>query len=191
MYINLKYLAEKGLFFTDIYLLQLAKQQRTEDCHAYLFGFEDNLALLQRLGFIESIKGKRKDSAISRLRISKAGEEVLCNVEIPEILSEDIVLFEWVKSIYLTKDKKLGNQKKTKLYIALFRAHSGIDRNKLALLLSTFLNDENNMKYNNILERVFHHPENVYATRFDLSSSRLYNYYLTHQEHFDEQFKTL
>lgn len=191
MYINLKYLTEKGLHFTDIFLLQLTKQQRTEDCFEFLFGFEEQLASLKKLGYIDSIKGNKKLSATAKLRITKTGEELLSNLETPEIIEDDLILFEWVKGIYLSRDKKLGNQKKTKLYIALFRAHSGIERNELATLLSAFVADEQNMEFSHVLEYVFFRPANVYTTKFSLNESRLYNYYLTYKEIFDERFKAL
>jgi hypothetical protein len=172
-------------------ILQMVKQQRSEDCSEYLVDCHKEIRCLTELGYISSIKGNKKDSAESKLRTTKAGEELLQNIEIPEIIEEDLTLFEWVKNIYLSKDKKLGNQKKTKLYIALFRAHSGIDRNKLATLLSIFVEDEQNMAYSHILEYIFYRPANVYATKFTLLESRLYNYYLDHQEFFDEKFNQI
>lgn len=191
MYINLKFLESKDLTFERLMLLQLVKQQKFEDCSEYLIDQKKNLRSLTEAGLITSIKGRKKDSAESKLRPTKEGEELLANVEIPEIIEDDLVLFEWVKGIYLSRDKKLGNQKKTKLYIALFRVHSGIDRNKLATLLSVFLEDDQNMEYNLVLEYALFKPQNAYATKFSLEQSRLYQYYLTHQIFFDETFKTL
>lgn len=191
MYINLKFLESKNLTFEKVMLLQLIRQQKFEDCSEYLVDQQKSLRKLEALGYITSIKGDKKASAESKLRTTKEGEEFLQNLEIPEIIEDDLVLFEWVKGIYLSRDKKLGNQKKTKLYIALFRAHSGIERNELATLLSAFVADEQNMEFSHVLEYVFFRPANVYTTKFSLNESRLYNYYLTYKEIFDERFKTL
>lgn len=188
MYINTEYLESKSLSLIDICILQLAKQQRSENQEAYLEKYEKDVEYLEKSGLLKTIKGKKKDSKMSKIRISKAGEEVLTNVEIPEANEDDITLFNWLKTKYLDMGKKLGNQKKTKIYIALFRAHSGIERNKLAFLMSTFLDDERNMEYNMVLEYALYKPQNAYNTKFNLEESRLYQYYLTHEEYFKENF---
>ena len=188
MYINTEYLESKSISLIDICILQLAKQQRSENQEAYLEKYEKDVEYLEKSGLLKTIKGKKKDSKMSKIRISKAGEEVLTNVEIPEANEDDITLFNWLKTKYLDMGKKLGNQKKTKIYIALFRAHSGIERNKLAFLMSTFLDDERNMEYNMVLEYALYKPQNAYNTKFNLEESRLYQYYLTHEEYFKENF---
>lgn len=191
MYINLKYLAEQSMGFEDLFILQLAKQQKFEDCSEWLSFYNSRIPDLEKLGYIEYIKGNKSDSALSKMRISKAGQNILDNVEIAEITENDIKLFEWIKKIYLSRDKKLGNQKKTKLYIALFRTQSGINLNKLATLMNAFVTDEQNMEYNHILEYALFKPASAFATRFNLGESRLYQYYLTHQDHFDKIFEDL
>lgn len=191
MYINLKYLAEQSMGFEDIFILQLAKQQRSEDCSEWLSFYSEKIPELVTLGYLEYIKGNKKDSEISKLRITKAGSTLLDDIEIAEITENDIKLFEWIKKIYIEKGKKLGNQKKTKLYIALFRVQSGIDLNRLAHLMNTFINDDQNMEYNHILEYALFKPANVFTTRFTLGESRLYQYYLNHQDHFDKIFENL
>lgn len=178
--------------WTDVFILQLAKQQKFENCEDHLEPFEEKmLTSLEKGGLIKRIKGKKGDSELSKIRITKEGNEILNNVEIAEVTDNDIVLFNWIKGIYLDKEKKLGNQKKTKLYIALFRTHSGIDLNKFAFLLNVFVNDEANMEYNKYLEYAFFRPSNVYSTKFSLDESRLYRYYLERQEYFDEEFEKL
>lgn len=192
MYINLKYLEEVGLIWKDIIVLQLAKQQKTENLEDHLKPFEETIEIFLSTGLLKKVKAKRKkDSELSRVRIDKPGMEILDNIEIPELLEEDITIFNWMKNIYLGKEKKLGNQKKTKMYIAFFRTQSGIDKNRLSYLISTFVADDSNMEYNFQLEYVFYKPINAYATRFQLDESRLYKYYLLHQEYFDAKFETL
>jgi len=191
MYLNMKYLKENNLSFEDIFVLQLAKQQRTENCTEYLEDLEKVVISLEKTGYLTRIKGKKADSEMSKVRISKEGDVILSNLEIAEVTENDITLFTWIKGIYLEMEKTLGNQKKTKLYIALFRIHSGISLNSLAFLMNTFVTDDRNMKYNNCLEYALFKPQNAYATKFDLEESRLYQYYLVHKEHFDNKFETL
>ena len=190
MYLNMKYLEEKKLSFEDVFVLQLAKQQRTEDCTEYLEDFEKTVISLEKADYLTRIKGKKSDSEMSKIRISKEGDVILSNLEIVEVTENDITLFNWIKGIYLSKEKVLGNQKKTKMFIALFRVHSGIDLNNLATLMNAFITDDRNMQYNNCLEYALFKPQNAYATKFDLEESRLYQYYLTHKAHFDNRFET-
>ena len=191
MYLNMKYLEGNNLSFEDVFVLQLAKQQRSEDCTDYLEGSKKSVKSLEKLGYLTRIKGKKADPEMSKIRISKEGATVLDNLEIVEVTEDDLTLFDRMKGIYLNKEKVLGNQKKTKMFIALFRVHSGINKNNLAFLMNTFVIDDRNMKFNNCLEYALFKPQNAYATKFDLEESRLYQYYLTHKDHFDKQFKSI
>ena len=85
----------------------------------------------------------------------------------------------------------IGNRKKTKLYIALFRVNSQISKNKLAHLIYTFITDEKEMEYSQKLEYLFFKPSHMYQSKFDIEQSRLYQYYLKHKEVFDKQFENL
>lgn len=191
MYLNLGYMSQKELTFVDVFVLQLAKQQKFEDCSEALSYHDIRLQAMLDLGYLKVIKGKKGDSLMSRIRIDKPGEDVLSNIEIVEVTENDIKLFDWIKKIYLEMDKKLGNQKKTKMFIALFRAHSGITLNRLATLMSQFVNDADNMEFNFCLEYALFKPQNVYNTKFNLDESRLYQYYLKHQDDFDKSFESL
>jgi len=191
MYINLKYLAEIELSLEHVFVLQMAKQQRNEDATAVLEGFTKHIHYLGGLDLLRTIKGDKNDSELRKLRLSKKGDEILSNVETPELLEEDLKIFNWLKETYLKKEKKVGNMKKTKMLIANFRVHSGISRNALAKLAGTFVQDDANMEFSHVLEYVFWKAPSAYATRFQLEDSRLYKYYLRNQEYFDNLFKTL
>lgn len=193
MYINTQILNSKELSFTQLILLQLCKQQKFED-HSEVIerGFypEDIDFLLSR-GLMKEIKGTKKQTRFEKLRITDKGEDVLSLVETPEISEEDTLLYKWISDVYLKNGKELGNRKKGLLYLALFRVHSGIDKNKLAFLMKTFLEDENQMSYSNVLQYVFFKPDNIYSTRFDIEGSRLFKYYLNRRDWFDSQFSKL
>ena len=85
-------------------------------------------------------------------------------------------------------EKDIGNKKKTKMYIAEFRVHSGIEKNELAHLMSQFLNDEANMLYNNKLEFALFKSSNLYQTKFNLDESRLWQYYSRNKEIIDKDY---
>lgn len=191
MYINFQLAKTKGLTPTDVANLQLISQNKTESLWEIITETVSlqTLDLYQNLGYITLVKAKNKaDTIQNRVRLSTKGSELLEDLQVPEVNSEDLMLYDWLESTYKKEDKEIGNRKKTKLYIALFRAHSGIDRNKLALLCKTFMNDSSQFEWSKRLEFLFFKPGNVFSVKFDLEQSKLYQYYLKHKEHFDNKF---
>jgi len=193
MYINFKMLESKGLSYTDLVLLQAAKQNRTEELSSVIEKFSDmDIEPLIKEGYLTRVKkGKKKDSEASKLRLTKKGTTILEVFETPEVTEEDLLLYEWMADVYVNLKKEIGNKKKTKMYIALFRVHSGIEKNCLATLLDMFVKDEDNMEYNHKLEYAFFKPATVYQVKFELEQSRLYQYYLNYKSFFDNKFEEL
>src|SRR5690606_13854697 len=109
---------------------QLREEKELEAVLAGLLQ-DDRLDFFVEQGYVTQIKGGKNDSEISKLRLTKKGNTLLSDCQIPEILEEDLTVFEWLKNMYLSSDKEVGNAKKTKFLIALFRVHSGISKNKL------------------------------------------------------------
>jgi hypothetical protein len=193
MYVNFEVLNKSDLEPEDIILLTACRQNRTEDLGKYIedkFG-KPKLWILEQKGFIEYIKGAKKDTEFDKVRMTKKGQEFIDTIETPGVTEDDIKLYEWLEAEYKSSGRVIGNRKKTKMYISLFRAHSRIERNRLAFLCDTFLNDEDQMKYSQKLEYMFFKPSGAYNTRFDIEESRLYKYYLAHQEAFDKEFEKL
>jgi hypothetical protein len=189
MYINFKLLNKKGLEILDLVLLQLAKQNKSEDLSNEISLYSKNrMETLVEKGYLTFIKGNKSDNEYQRLRITKSGNSFLEDLETPEVLEEDLLLFDWISNVYISRGKEIGNKKKTKMYIALFRVQSGIEKNHLAILLDEFVKDDNNMEYNNRLEYAFFKASNVFQTKFELDQSRLYTYYLKRKQYFDSVF---
>jgi hypothetical protein len=189
MYINFKLLLKKGFEHTDLIILQLAKQNKNENLEGDLqLQPYQNILKLKQMGYLDEIKGSSKQSELSKLRLTKSGSNLLDDLETPEVLEEDLLLFDWISDVYTRLGKQIGNKKKTKMYIALFRVHSGIEKNHLATLLEKFVKDEENMEYNFRLEYAFFKPTNVFQIKFELDQSRLYMYYLKNKNSFDILF---
>jgi hypothetical protein len=143
----------------------------------------------QELEYVTLVRAKNKsDSIQNRIRLSTKGNDLLEDLQVPEINDDDLQLYNWLEKTYQKEGKELGNRKKTKLYIALFRVNSGIDRNKLALLCKAFMNDSSQFEWSKKLEFLFFKPGNVFSVKFDLEQSKLYQYYIKHKEHFDNKF---
>lgn len=190
MYINLPYLLDKGLNLEDLLILQLAYQARSEDTSSYLGTLEYKHLVDAGLLKLNKAKNKKQKEA-ERVRLTTKGKDILETLQIPDVIDDDIVLFNWLKGIYLERGKELGNQKKTKRLIAQFRVESGIEKNCLAHLLSVFVSDENNLEYNHRLEYAFFKPSNAFQTRFELEQSRLWMYYQRNLDYFTRKFQEL
>jgi hypothetical protein len=194
MYINFEIAKKQGFSPTDVVNLQLISQNKTESLWEIITETM-TLATLDRyqsLEYVSLVKAKNKSDTIqNRVRLTPKGNAFLEELQIPMINEDDLKLYTWLESVYKSENKEIGNRKKTKLYIALFRANSGIDRNKLAFLCKVFMNDTSQFEWSKVLEYLFFKPANMYTTRFDIEESRLYKYYLKHQTMFDNKFKTL
>lgn len=193
-YFNLPLIHEKEFNLHEVIVMQVLKQNRSEENENYLALYlcDDMIEKFTEFGLITYIKKKKKsESDLSVMRLSKKGETLLEDFQTPEIISDDILIYDWLEDIYKKSDKEVGNRKKTKMWIAYFRAYSGISKNKLAYLCQTFINDEEQMEWSRRLEYLFYKPSTVFATKFDIEESRLFKYYLKHQQMFDKQFEEL
>lgn len=188
MYINVNILKSRNITPQQLSILQLIKQQKLEDNSELLEQYTKDIEKLSEKGYIEVIKGKKEQTYLQKLRVSKSGGELLDDVSTPEILEEDITIANWLKKIYLESDKEIGNFKKTKLFIALFRANTGISKNSLAYLCQSFIDDESQYDWSKKLEFLFFKPSNAYE-KFSIDGSKLYQYYLKNQKVFDNVFK--
>lgn len=191
MYINFKLLEAKGLSPSDFIVLQMCRQQKNEDLSKNLEAFvkdEEILLSFEADGLIQQVKGSKKDNFFRKFRTTKKGNELLDDLESFDVLEEDLVIFNWIAGIYKKRDKSIGNATKAKSYIASFRTLTGITKNKLAFLLTKFINDETSQQYSQQVDYIFFKPPNVFTTRFSLGESKLYKFYEKHKEYFDSEF---
>ena len=190
MYINTNIVKHYNLNLQQVALLQILHQAKNEDVSEWLESYNGDLDVLNEKSFLSEVKAKNKqESTYKRLRLSKKGREVLDAIETPEVTEDSLRIFEWIKQIYISAGKDLGNQKKTKMFIAQFSAESGIQRNALAFLIQSFINDESHFEWSKVLQYLFFKGESVFNIKFDLHSSRLYQYYLKNQNYFDNKFQ--
>lgn len=187
-YINFPLAKAKGLLVTDITLLQMIFQNRFEDHSETLNKFEEEIDKFDSQGIVKFIKGTKKATKGSLVRLSDKGSRILEEIEIADITSDDLDVYGWLEQAYKQSGKEIGNAKKTKSLIAQFRANSGIERNHLVFLCKVFMKDEKEMEYSQRLEYLFWKPANLFQTKFDINQSRLYQYYLKRREALDAKF---
>lgn len=187
MYINFSVLSKEELIPLHVFTLIAVKQKE--------FGYLEfiNLTCIEDLidkEFIKRIKVPKKlEGTAESLRITPKGNKFLEELETPEVEEEDKVVFEWLKKHYKKLGKEVGNGARTQRHIRDFRTKSGIQKNNLLKLCLAFIQDEDNMQYNNILEYCFYKPLTAFQTRFQLEDSRLYKYYLKREDYFKSVFE--
>lgn len=191
MYINFKIAEGYGLIPEDVVVLQIIFQNKFEDQSSLLKSFESNINKFESQDMIKFIQGTKKTSKFKLVRLSDKGSKILEELQIPEINQDDLDVYSWLEGVYKKQDKEIGNAKKTKMLIAQFRVHSGIERNHLAFLCKVFINDEHEMEWSKKLEYLFWKPANLFQTKFDIEQSRLYQYYLKRKDSFDEKFSKI
>lgn len=187
---------KRGVTLTQMALLQVIKQNKAEGSPSAEFLSnnlsDEDIQFFENNGYITTVKPKRKsDTVYQLLRTTKKANTFLEDIETEGINNDDLVLYEALEKVFLSEGKEIGNKKKTKQFMAQFRAHSGIERNELFTLCREFIEDEENFKYSFRLEYVFFKGASVFETKFNIEQSRLYQYYLKRQEFFEETFKKL
>jgi hypothetical protein len=195
MYINFKYSASKGITPGELLILQMCKQQMYEDLSIELeklcLGKQEHLKKYFDAGLVTFVKGKKDDTIWHKARLSPKGKDLLDDIETPEVIDEDIIIFEWLKKVYLKRGKQVGNAKRCKSHIAYFRVNSGIRGNCLAHLAKEFLDDDEQQQWSIRLDYVFFKAPNAFSTRFDLEESKLYKYYSNNKSKFDAEFEKI
>lgn len=172
-------------------VLKQATKKDVSDQVASLIISDEDIDTLEKEGYIKYIKGKKTQSIIYRMRLDKKGTKFLNDLDEPMVEEQDVKIFDWLSKIYKDNDKKIGNGKKTKRLIASFREKSGIEKNHLAFLCNSFINDDEQQEWSFMLEYVFWKPQNVFQTKFVLEDSRLWKYYNDRKGYFDNEFKKL
>lgn len=169
----------------DFLFLTLLHQAKAQDVQSLIKEkiSEQKLEEYKERKFLKVLKN-------GEMRLSPEGLEVLTDItSSADVLPEDIMVFDWLSKHFKKIGKEVGNMKKTKLYIALFRMQSGISKNNLINLCKDFVNDSGNMEYSHRLEYVFFKPPSAFTTRFDLEESKLWRFYNKNKEHYDTRFE--
>lgn len=192
MYINTKLLKSRNLSLNEFAVLSLLRQNKFEN-NVDLLEKECNIDVLKKfedLNLIEQVKRKNNaQNELELIRTTKKGNEWLDDIGTAEVCEDSLKIYNWIAEIYKQSGKDLGNQKKTKQFVAQFSKESTIQKNSLAFLIQSFVNDESHFDWSKVLQYLFFKGDSVFSVRFDLHSSKLYQYYLKNKEFFDNKFK--
>ena len=192
-YFNTELAKTRGLHPTDIFILQLIHQNRTQDMSedlALTFD-DDSMRRLYSLELVTMIKGTKKMDEFQRLRLSNKGKKWLSDFQTYQTVENDFKLFETLKNIYLKEGKEIGSEKKTVDLIAWFRLETGFTHREIWLIAKNFVQDETRMEYSYMLERIFWSSTNHFQTKAKLEDSKLYLFYEKYKDKFNKEFEKL
>jgi hypothetical protein len=194
MYINTPILKSKNLSLQEFSVLCLIRQQKfennTEILESEVNG--DILGKFTALGLVEYVSRKNKaQKELDLIRTSKKGNEWIDDINTADVCEDTLKIYNWVENIYLSTNREIGNKKRTKQFIAQFSKESSITRNHLAFLIQSFINTESEFDWSKKLQFLFFKGESLFSVRFDLHSSRLYQFYLKQENYFLEQFSKI
>lgn len=193
MYINLENLFRiNPLMIPLLLVLKHASKKDVSEKIALIIYDDVELEKLENEGYIKYNKEKKKNECpFTRMRLTPKSTKLLNSLQDPDVLDEDVQIFNWLSRTYKSRGKEIGNGKRTQRLIASFREKSEIEKNHLAFLCQTFINDDDQQDWSHRLEYVFYKPKSAFQTRFVLEDSRLYGYYIKRKEYFDNKFKTI
>lgn len=192
-YFNYQLAEKRGLSPRDAHLISMINQNKTEDVSEQI-GLEmgeDNMKRLLAFELVTMIKGTKKQTDFQKLRLSKKGKKWYRDLQTVNTVHNDFEMFNYVKRIYMDLGKDIGDDNTVVNLIAWFRAETGFNHKQIYILLKTFVEDDSQMEYSNVLEYVFWKRPHLYATNQNLKDSRIWKYYNHHKAMFENKFKAL
>ena len=193
-YFNYKLAESRGLSPRDVHILQLLKQNRSEDLseQLQLEMDEENIKRLKALDLMSMVKAKRKsDSEFVRLRLSKKGNTWYNDLQTADTVENDFELFKYVKKVYKDLNKDIGDENNVISLIAWFRCETNFTHKEIFVVLDALLKDNNQMEYSNVLANLIWKRPHIHAVKPALKDSRLWKYYQKNKERFDNRFAKL
>lgn len=196
MYINFNYLKEKDLTLKDLLALLIIFNNVNGDACEHILG-EVPMHLYNKLkekDLIKHVKSKNKSEPFfASVRLSTKGKETLKLVSVADLEEEDIKLIEYLKTLFKNLDKPIGNEKMIQKLIPWFRVTTQYSRKMIYIATKTFINQEvekSQGKFIPSLENLLWKAPNVFSTKWDLGSSRLYKFIQENKEILNEYIST-
>jgi|GEM_PF-2479002 hypothetical protein len=215
-YFNFEYAENKGLSPLDVLILQIVKQLKYQpelDNTLAMVVTDEFLYKAYEDGYINTIKGKKGDSELSKHRLTKKGNKLLRDLTSYGKPDEDAEkIAEWLKKLYSKRVTSVkSNQKELQRRIHWFSNETQIYKNYLAALLECFINDTYiedvndkrpfNIKFNEFkeenprgilsskAENVLWTPPDRFAREYQLENSPLWSYYQDNENYVNNYWK--
>lgn len=192
-YFNYQLAEKKGLSARDVHLISMINQNKSEDVSRQIEAElgEDNLKRLLAFDLVTLIKGTKSQTELQKIRLTKVGKELYTNLQIPETVPNDFEMTDYIVTEYKKLDKQVKSKPNITKLIAWFRVETGMTHREIYTVLNTFVNDDEQMEYSNILDNIFWKRPHMFAVHKNIEDSRLYAYYTHRKAFFDNKFEKL
>jgi len=217
MYLNFDKIVKREVHPKDLLFLQAVHQQKTEELEnvVAMYMEDDSLERFLSDGIVEYIKGKKGDTEIARLRLTKKGRDFLLELQKGEDWTEvEVELVKWGEAVYskrpnYVKSNKLEAQRR----MYWFAQETGITKNELAVLMDCFMKDcfvpeeydkrpfneqfgefkkkNPRAQVSNKLENILWAPKDRFQRHYTLEGSPLWNYYRDNEDYIEKQWERL
>lgn len=181
MYINTKLIEEKGFIVDDCKVLQLIHQNKSNDeSNSIANNISDRqLELFYEQKLVYEVKGTKKQTSFHKIRLTSKGKKLLDNIETPKVTEGDLKMYEHLCNFYLShedEERVLGNQKKTKMYCAIFRNRLSLSLHEMYWLCWLFVQ---RYEYTKKLENIFFDSNKIRYGKFEnhFEDAPLYQFY--------------
>lgn len=202
---NLDVFFKSKITAEDFVLLSVIQQNSNGSQRERLLELDSDYSSVSE--YVKFVNRKNKTQTLHDLvRLDKKGNKLLVDLFTysPDEDTEKII--SWMEATYKSMGKFMKNRKESFRRCAWFAKSSGIDKNKLAVLIQTFMQNVYNPEVhgdnfyeakkenphlilNNMIENAFWTPKDIFAKHYNLDDSPLYNFYLENEEHFLKQFE--
>ena len=157
--------------------------------------------------YVKFVNRKNKTQTLHDLvRLDKKGNKLLVDLFTYSPSEDTEKIISWIETTYKSMGKFIKNRKEACRRCEFFSKSTGIEKNKLAFLLQTFMQNvynsdihgdnfreakkqNPNLVLSNQVENIFWQKENVFSKHYSLDNSPLYTFYLDNEEFFNTHFK--
>lgn len=202
---NLDVFFKSKITAEDFVLLSVVQQNSNGSQRERLLELDSDYSSVSE--YVKFVNRKNKTQTLHDLvRLDKKGNKLLVDLFTysPDEDTEKIV--SWMEVTYKAMGKFIKNRKEACRRCEFFSKSTGIEKNKLAFLLQTFMQNvynpdthgdnfreakkqNPNLVLSNQVENIFWTPRDIFSKHYSLDNSPLYTFYLDNEEFFDTHFK--
>lgn len=189
----------------DFILLSVIQQNSNGSQRERLLELDSDYSSISE--YVKFVNRKNKTQTLHDIvRLDKKGNKLLVDLFTYSPSEDTEKIISWIETTYKSMGKFIKNRKEACRRCEFFSKSTGIEKNKLAFLLQTFMQNvynpdihgdnfreakkqNPNLILSNQVENIFWQKENIFSKHYSLDNSPLYTFYLDNEEFFNTHFK--
>ena len=202
---NLDVFFKSKITAEDFVLLSVVQQNSNGSQRERLLELDSDYSSISE--YVKFVNRKNKTQTLHDLvRLDKKGSKLLVDLFTYSPSEDTEKIISWIEITYKSMGKFIKNRKEACRRCEFFSKSTGIEKNKLAFLLQTFMQNvynpdihgdnfreakkqNPNLVLSNQVENIFWQKENIFSKHYSLDNSPLYTFYLDNEEFFNTHFK--